>query len=190
MRHVEDTEASHDAPILLPDAGGGAALEAWAPDVVEAQALLLAELLAKAPKELRRRARATLRLAWLAVAGARAEPPEARAAWSCYRAGRDLERLIFEARRIPLPERSWMQPGRIFTVRRTRTVRVRSTIAWRLIGDIEGRFIAFAREGEPFRAWLWERVSKHLPQPDEAGPGAGMREDYELVYGRKGRDSE
>lgn len=195
MQEHDDTFTPPPAgPVLLPEAGAGQELCAWAPDVVEAQALLLAELLGRhgqrVARELRRRARATLRGAWLAVAAARAELPEPRATWDCYRAGRDLERLIFETRRIPLPERAWMQNGRIFTLRRVRTVRIRGTIAWRLIRDVEVRFVEFGREGEPFRAWLWERVSKHLPDSDQRGPGAGMREDYELVYGRKRRDSE
>lgn len=178
-----------DAPVLLPRSDTEDGPAPWSPEVIEAQALLLAEVMRRSPRELRRRARATLRAAWLAVEAARAEQPEPRARWSCYRAGRDLERLIYEARRIPLPERSWMQHGVIFTVRPVRTVKIRSFIAWALIRDVQRRFVEFGREGEPFRAWLWTRVSAHLPPDDPDAARAGMREEYELVYGRAKRET-
>lgn len=186
--HDDDQLCPTGGPVLLPE-GGEDGPSPWAPEVVEAQALLLADVLRRAPRELRRKARESMRAAWIAVEAAR-EQPDDRAVWSCYRAGRDLERMIYEAKRIPLPERSWMRSGAIFTLSRFRTVRIRLFVAWSLIRDVERRFVEFGRENEPFRAWLWERVSAHLPPDQREKPGAGMREDYELVYGRKGRESE
>jgi hypothetical protein len=162
----------------------------WDPDALDADGRDLAQRVRAEEPDLRRRARAALRLAFLSAAAAR-ESGEGDTAWraDCFRASRDLERLLRLLRREPLPERSWLRHGRLVTIRTMRPVRIRSGIRWRLVDDVLGRFVGFGDGSEAWREWLWTRIERNAPpEPQPHGPGASHREGYELVYGRGRRD--
>ena len=148
---------------------------------------LLSLVAERASRDMRRRIRAALRAAFIASAG---PGDQDDGAWrgSCYKASRDLERLLREAQGYLPVERSWLRHGWIVTIRRRWPVRIRSGIRYGLISAVQGRFIGFRAEADVWHDWLWSRIRSTVPEAgEERRDGAAIREEYELVYGRGAR---